>query len=156
MAEPTPVTLGPGWLVTRGWVVACVGALALGWTGVTLSALARHRAQPLGISTGASLGISVLLILMALWCALGAETWHLAANSLEHRIGIGHWRFVRGYRDAELAIVRPQDRLDRPYYRLYAVTGGRQHFLLERGLSELNALAVLIGARTGWRQRDSV
>ena len=58
--------------------------------------------------------------------------------------------------DAELAIVRRQDRLDRPYYRLYAVTGGRQHFLLERGLSELNALAVLIGARTGWRQRDSV
>ena len=86
MAEPTPVTLGPGWLVTRGWVVGCVGALALGWTGVTLSALARHRAQPLGISTGASLGISVLLILMALWCALGAETWHLAPNSLEHRI----------------------------------------------------------------------
>jgi len=53
-------------------------------------------------------------------------------------------------------MVRRQDRLDRPYYRLYAVTGGRQHFLLERGLSELNALAVLIGARTGWRQRDSV
>jgi hypothetical protein len=70
-------------------------------------------------------------------------------------MGIGRWRFVRRYRDAELAIVRRQDRLDRPYYRLYAVTGGGQHFLLERGLSELNALAILIGARNGRRHRDS-
>jgi hypothetical protein len=162
-------TVPMGWLATpardgvdlrvspkgRGCIVAGAVTLALGWTGLTVSALAAHRALPLAVSPPVGIAASGVLALLALWCGFGAEVWHVAPNCIEHRVGIGGWGSVRRFRDAELEIVSRQDRYGRPYHRLYVIVGPRRHFLLERRLAELSSLAGFLAEETGWRIRGS-
>jgi hypothetical protein len=103
-----------------------------------------------------TIGISLLLTALALWCAFGTEGWHVAPNCLEHRVGIGSWRHVRRYRDAELEIIGRHNQYGHPYYRLYVVLGSGRHFLLERRLPELSAWADFVATQTGWPRRDAV
>ena len=169
MTIPTTAALGTGWIVApapegglnlrvsprrRGWIVVTTVALALGWAGRSLQAVAAGQPLPLGTTPPVTVAIGVLLSGLALWCAFGTESWHVATNSLEHRIGIGRWRHARGYRDAVLEIIAAHDQYGRPYHRLYAVDGTSRHFLLERRLPELSAWADLVAAQTGWRRRD--
>ncbi len=139
----------------RTWLVAGMTAVALGWIVHTLGAVATGSPFPLGTSPLVASAIGLLLIAAALWCALGSESWHVAPNRLEHRVGIGRWGRVRRYRDAALEIAGHTDQYGRPYYRLYVVADDGRHFLVERRLAELNALADLMAAQTGWRRRDA-
>src|SRR5262249_17644048 len=118
-----------------------------------LYAVAVGQRLPLGASPSATMAIGVVLIGLALWCAFAIESWHVAANSLEHRVGIGRWSHVRRYRSAVLEIVERRDTNDRLYYRLYAVAGTARHFLLERRLPELSAWAEFVATQTGWPRR---
>jgi len=138
----------------RNWVVAATAVVTLGWIARTLHAGATGQPLPLGSSPPLAAGIALLLTGVALWCAFGSETWHVAPNRLEHGVGIGHWRHVRRYHDATLEIAGGTDQYGRPYFRLYVVSGDGRHFLLERDLAELNALASCIAIQTGWRRRD--
>ena len=170
MLDRTTEDLGTGWLVTpapdggldlrvsprgRGRVVAVFAVLALGWIGRALYGVVAVQPLPLGASPSVTIGIALLLSGLALWCAFGTESWYVAPDCLEHRVGIGRWRHVSRYRDAALEIVSRHDTYGRPYHRLYAVAGGERHFLLERRLLELSAWADLVAARTGWPRRDA-
>ena len=139
----------------RGYVVAGASALALGWIGRTLYALAAGQPLPLGASLPMAAGIGLLLSAAAFWCAFATEDWRVAPNCLEHRLGIGRWSHVRRYRDADLEIVGHQDKWGRVFYRLYAVAGSERHVLLARRLPELIAWADMVAARTGWTRRDA-
>lgn len=163
------VNAGAGWLVTRtpdggldlrvsqrrrSWLVVGTTIVALAWILGTLQAAMTARPFPLGTSGPVAAGIGLVLSGFALWCAFGTESWHVAPNRLEHRVGIGRWGRVRRYHDAALEIAGHTDQYGRPYYRLYVVADDGRHFLVERRLVELNALADLIAAQTGWRRRD--
>src|SRR5262245_16707328 len=171
MKPPSRAALGPRWQLTRtadggvdlriapegrGRVIAVAIAIAALWSGATLFDFIEQRALPLGASAPAAFGIGVVLVLAALWIALGTERWHFAPNCLEHRVGIGGWQHVRRFRDAELAVTVRANRWGRFYSRLCVMAGSRQHFLFDRKPQELNALAELIGAETGWRRRPDV
>ena len=166
----TTTDLGTGWSVApapeggvslrvsssrRGIVVGGAAMLALAWIGRTVQTFAMRQPSPLGTSFPTAIGIGVVLGGFALWCALGSESWRVAPNCLEHRVGVAGWRHVRRFSDASLEIVGDTDRLGRPFHRLYAVVGGEQHFILERRLPELNAWADLAAAQTGWSRRDA-
>ncbi len=115
MVDRTTAKLGAGWLVTRaaeggldlqvaprgrGCIVAGAAVVAVGWTGGALAALATRRDLPLGASPTLTLTLSLVLVGFALWCAFGAEVWHVAPNQLEHGVGIGSVRYTRRFRDA--------------------------------------------------------
>jgi len=98
--------------------------------------------------------LAVILITVALWCAVGDEVWHLERNCLVHRIGVRRWGFSRRYQNASLDIVqRFSTKWGIPYYRLYAVVNGRSSFLVERSEQELLQLAKFISHHTGWQIR---
>lgn len=100
-------------------------------------------------------GITLLLGLLAIWCAFADELWHIDRNYLEHRVGIGRCAHSRRYRDADLQIMlRFSTNFNVPYYRLYAIENGRSHFLIDRrDEQELRQLAAFISFHTGWRIR---
>lgn len=170
MADRTTADLGTGWLVApapqgglnlqvsprgRGCVIVGAASLALGWIGRSLYAVAVGQPLPLGASPPVTLGISLVLTGLALWCAFGTEGWHVARNCLEHQVGIGRWRHVRRYRDAALEIIGRRNKYGKVYYRLYAVIGSERHFLLERRLPELSAWADFVATQTGWPRHDA-
>ena len=63
--------------------------------------------------------LGVLPILLALWCALATEVWHLKQNCLEHRVGIRGWSYSHMYRNATLEIVlRYSTNFNIPDFRL--------------------------------------
>lgn len=145
----------------RRFMIVGALAIALAVSGSALRALTTDSALPvIGGSPITGLVAGGLFALFALWCAFGDEVWHVERNCIEHRIGIRAWRRTRRYRDAELEIVRGVDYphaspYPRPYYRLYAVSRGVRHFLLERDIAELRALADLLREQTGWPFRES-
>lgn len=145
----------------RRFMIVGALAIAIAVSGSALRALVTDRALPVvGGSPITGLIAGGLFALFALWCAFVDEVWHVERNCIEHRIGIRAWRWIRCYRDAQLEIVRrvyyPRaSPYPRPYYRLYAVSGGVQHFLLERDIAELKALADIFGEHTGWPFRQS-
>jgi hypothetical protein len=170
MTDSTDAELGARWEVTRlpeggldvrvsqsgrGWITAVATALALAWIGSALGDLAGGRALPLQATLPMAVGIGLLLTAFALWCALGREGWHVAANCLEHRVGIGGWEHVRRYSDATLQIVERHDQYGKAYYRLYAVVAGQRHFLIERRALELVAWADFVARQTGWQRKDA-
>jgi hypothetical protein len=61
--------------------------------------------MPLGASPASSVMIGIVLVGFAASCAFAAESWHVAANCFEHRIGIGRCTYMRRYRDAELVVI---------------------------------------------------
>jgi hypothetical protein len=126
----------------------------------TLAVFAGWRAFVHWDSPGALtpwLVLSVLLILLALWCAVGDELWHIEINCLVHRVGVGRWAYSRRYQDAELEIVLNfSTNFNVPYYRLYAVVSGKQNFLIERSERDLQLLANFISFHTGWRIRSQI
>lgn len=137
----------------RKYFAAGVAVLAIlaGWrTFANWEPGARGSAAPWLI-------ITLLLSLLALWCALADEVWHVENNSLVHRVGIGPFASSRQYRDAELAIMlRSSTQYNIPYYQLYAVVNGKSGFLMERGENELRQLANFISFHTGWPIRPSL
>jgi len=139
----------------RGGVVLVAVVMALWWNALTLSALASHRAFPLATSRDAAFAIGAFLALAALWIAFAGEVWHLSTNCLEHRVGIGSWQTVRHFQDAELLTIARWTSWGKSYGRLYAVASGTQHFLMDRGLTELSAIAEFVSAKTGWSRRDA-
>jgi hypothetical protein len=139
----------------RRWLVAGTIAVAFAWSVRILQGVAGGRPFPLGTSPLVAAGIALLLSGFAVWCAYGTESWHVAPNRLEHRVGIGRWGRVRRYHDATLEIAGHTDQYGRPYYRLYVVADDGRHFLVERRLAELNALADLMAVQTGWQRRDA-
>lgn len=139
----------------RGCLVAGAVSLPLGWTGLTLYRVAAGRPLLFGSSPATIIAVGLALTGLALWCAFGTEGWHVGPNCLEHRAGIGGWRHVRRYRDAELEIIRRQNQYGRSYYRLYVVVGATRHFVLERGLLELSRWADLVARQTGWPPPDT-
>jgi hypothetical protein len=98
-------------------------------------------------------GLTLFLSLLALWIAFGNEVWHLEQNCLEHRIGVGRWHYSRRYQDADLKITLRVNKWNKPYYRLYAIVNGKQHFLMERGEQDLLKLARFMSFHTGWQLR---
>jgi hypothetical protein len=93
----------------------------------------------------------LFLILLALWLGFADESWHLERNCIIHRIGIGKFCYSGKLEDAELEIkLRYSTRFNIPYYRLYAITDGKPHFLMERSDQDLRKLAGFISAQTGW------
>src|SRR5262245_48680264 len=93
--ESPTAGLGTGWLVNpapeggvnlrvsprgRGWVVMGTVALAVGWVGRALYTVAVGQRLPLGAPAPATIGISVVLIGFALWCAFATEGWHVTTN----------------------------------------------------------------------------
>jgi hypothetical protein len=52
-----------------------------------------------------------------------------------------------------LEIILRFDKWSKPYYRLYAVVNGKQHFLIERGEQDLLKLARFMSFHTGWQLR---
>ena len=98
--------------------------------------------------------VSAILAVLALWCALGDEVWHLERNCLVHQTGIRRLGFSQRYQDAHLEIVQLfSTKWGLPYYRLYAVVNGKSSFLVERGEQELLQLARFISQYTGWQVR---
>lgn len=136
----------------RGYLTAGAAALAafMGWK--TLA----HWGVLSGTRIVPWLGLTLLVTVLALWCAFGDEVWHLEQNCLVHRVGVGSWGYSRRYQDAELEIaVNFSTKFSVPYYRLYAVVSGKPHFLIERGAEhELQQLADFISFHTGWRIRS--
>ena len=131
----------------RKYVVAGAAILAVlaGWRTFVNWQLAPKE------SVAPWLGISVLLGLLAVWCAFADEVWHIEKNCVEHRVGIGPFASSPRYRDAELAIVqRSSTNWNVPYFRLYAVMDGKPRFLIERGETQLRQLASYISFHTGW------
>jgi hypothetical protein len=101
------------------------------------------------------LGLTLFLIVFALWCAFADEAWHLEKNLLVHRVGIRGWGYSRRIQNAELEIVlRFTTKFSLPYWRLYAVTNGKSRFLVERDVEELRQLATFISFHTGWQIRS--
>jgi hypothetical protein len=98
-------------------------------------------------------GLTLFLSLLALWIAFGDEVWHLEQNCLAHRVGIGRWCHSRRFQDADLEIIVRFNKWGKPYYRLYAIVSGKQHFLLERDEQDLLMLARFISFYTGWLLR---
>ena len=131
----------------RSYIV--VGAIVLaGFSG--WRTLAHYVSS--GSGSAPLLGLTVFFSLLALWCALGDERWHVEQNCLVHRVGIGRWRYSRRFQDADLQIVaRHSTDFNVPYYRLYAIANGRRHFLIERSENESQQLAKFISSHTGWR-----
>jgi hypothetical protein len=131
----------------RSFVVVGAAALAIftAW-----NAMSRWAVLSLG-AVELRFAIITLLTIIALWCAFGDEVWHIDRNRVEHRIGVGPIRFTRCIQDAELQIIeRFGSNFSTPYYSLYAVTEGKQQFLLRRKLEELEQLARFISSHTGW------
>jgi len=126
----------------------------------TLAVFAGWRAFVHWHSPGARtpwLVVSIFLILFALWCVVGDERWHIENNCLVYRVGVSRWAYSRRYQDAELEIVRNfSTNFNVPYYRLYAVVSGKQHFLIERSERDLQLLANFISFHTGWRIRSQI
>jgi hypothetical protein len=109
-----------------------------------------HWAGPSASSAAPWLGATLSLGLFGLWCAFGDEVWHVEANCLVHRVGVGRLGFSRRYHDAALQIIlRYTTSFSRPYYRLYVVADGESHFLIERSATELQQLAAFISFHTG-------
>ena len=98
-------------------------------------------------------GLTLFLIVLALWIAFGDEVWHLERNCLVHRVGIHGLGYCGRFQDADLEIIVRFNQWGKPYYRLYANVKGKQHFLLERREQELQMLARFISLNTGWRLR---
>lgn len=144
----------------RRYFAAGMFVIAIAWTGLVLRAVSTHGGLPLiGGTPKGGLGLTALLALWGFWLAFGSELWHVKRNCIEHRVGIeGTWQWIRRYEDADLEIVgrlysgRGQFRA-RPYYRLYAVSDGQRHFLFERNLTDLKALAGFLAGYTRWRIR---
>ena len=134
-------------LRSRAAVVIAILAIVAGWkTLVQQSAVSAEPVTPW-------VGLTLFLSLLALWIAFGDEVWHLEQNCLVHRIGIGRWRYSRRLQDADLEIIVRFNKWGKPYYRLYAIVNGKQHFLLEQGEQELLMLARFICFHAGWRLR---
>ena len=109
--------------------------------------------MPLAASPMLAAMIAVLLIAFTLWCATARECWRLSPGLMEHRVGWKRVAYVGRIEDraATLRIIADfASRWGTPYYRLYAITPGGQHFLIERSLEDLKLLAAFIAARTGW------
>jgi hypothetical protein len=103
------------------------------------------------------LGLTLLLGLLAIWCVVGDEVWHLERNRLDHRVGTRAWGVSRRYQNADLQIVcRFTTKFGRPYFRLYAIADERPHFLAQRDEADLHQLAAFIAFHTGWRIRSDV
>ena len=154
--------LPPGWTATelagRAIELRVSGAsqrLYVVGGAATLAAIASWQTLVRWGNPGGStpwLVATFLLTLFALWCAFAAELWHIERNCLVHQVGIGSWAYRRRYVDAQLQIVLGRStNFNVPYYRLYALMGGRSYFLFERGETELRQLANLISFHTGWR-----
>jgi hypothetical protein len=133
----------------RGRAAAVIAILAILAGGKTLVQWNVRQTEPVTPWVGLTLFLSGL----ALWIAFGDEVWHLEGNCLVHRVGIGRWCYSRRFQDADLEIIVRFNKWGRPYYRLYAIVIGKQHFLLERGEQELLMLARFISSYTGWRLR---
>jgi len=98
--------------------------------------------------------LTVILIAVALWCAVGDEVWHLERNCLVHRTGVRIWGFSRRYQNASLDIIqRFSTKWGIPYYRLYAVVNENSFFLVERSEQDVLQLAKFISHHTGWQIR---
>jgi hypothetical protein len=160
-----PPTLPAGWSATedgRGSVdlqVVSSGRryVAIG-AGIVAAFFGWQTVAQWGALSGSAIapwvGLTLLPALLAIWCAVGTEVWHLERDSLGHRVGVGARAFGQSYRHAELEIVRRiTTNWSRPYYRLYAVVDGRSHFLIDRNLEDLQQLAAFISFYTGWRIR---
>jgi hypothetical protein len=133
----------------RGRAVAVIAILAIlaGWKALAQwNALSTKSITPW-------MGLTLFLSGLALWIALGDEVWHLERNCLVHRIGINGWYYSKGYQDAALEIIFRFNKWGKPYYRLYAIVNGKQHFLIGRGEQELLKLASFISLHTGWQLR---
>jgi hypothetical protein len=100
------------------------------------------------------LRLTCCLAFLALWCALADEVWRLERNCVLHRIGIGSLCHSVRYQNADLEIRTGFSKWGRPYYRLYAVEDGKDHFLIDRGEQDLMQLAEFISYHTGWPIRD--
>jgi hypothetical protein len=140
-------------LSTSGRPFLVVGAAALlvftAWNAISRWAVLSSSAAEVRFA------IITVLTLFVLWCAFGDEVWHIDHNRVEHRIGLGPMRFKRCIQDAELQIIeRSGTNFSTPYYRLYAVMEGKQQFLFQRKLEELEQLSRLISSHTGWHIRQ--
>lgn len=133
----------------RGRAAAVVAILAILTGG---KALVQWNVRSTSVTAWAVL--SLFLSGLALWIALGDEVWHLEQNRLVHRIGISGWYFSNHYENATLDVIVRFNKWSKPYYRLYAIVNGKQHFLIERGEQELPKLASFISWHTGWWLRQ--
>ena len=134
-------------LRNRAAVVIAILAIVTGWkTLVRWSAVSAQPVTPW-------VGLTLFLSLLALWIAFGDEAWHLEPNCIVHRVGIGRWCYTGRFQDADLEIIVRFNKWGKPYYRLYAIVNGKQHFLLERAEQELLMLARFISFHTGWLLR---
>jgi hypothetical protein len=104
------------------------------------------------------LGLTVLLALFSLWCALADEVWVLRKNSLTRRIGIGPWARSSRFQDATLEIVSlTSTEFSVPYWRLYAVARGKKSFLMDRNkIDEIETFANFLSFYTGWPIRSTL
>jgi hypothetical protein len=134
-------------LRNRAALVIAMVALFAGWKTLTQwNALSREAITPW-------VGVTLFLGLLALWLVVGDELWHVEKNCLAHRVGFGRRYYSRNYQNAELEIIVRFTRFGVPYYRLYVVANGKQHFLIARREPELRTLANFFAFHTGWQLR---
>lgn len=166
----TAATLPPEWRATdlpdgstllriagveRRYPAWVFGTIAAVWTWLTLSHALGHRPMPLDADPLIAGVLEVLLVALTVWCALADQSWTLAPDLLESRVGIGRTAHVRQFQHAQLRTVERTSRnWNVPYCRLYAVVDGRSHFLMDRRPDELRSLAYFIAQRTGWSLSD--
>jgi hypothetical protein len=112
-----------------------------------------NRTMPLAAPPVLAITLAFLMTAFTVWCAFGDERWRLSRGVVEHRVGLGRWAHVRRIEDRAATLMITVDyttKFGKPYFRLYALAAGRRYFLFERGISELETLAAVIGSYTGW------
>jgi hypothetical protein len=117
-----------------------------------VAAIVTHRALPLGV--GPSVAIAIGTIAFAVWCARADEVWHVAANHLEHRVGIGRLGRTRSYRAAAVEVLVHSNQWGKAFGRLYITDSSGRHFLFERDVDDASGVADFICSATGWPRRD--
>jgi hypothetical protein len=126
------------------WTLAVGGMALVGFGTVT--------GTP-AVSSAPGMVLAVLLLVGAIWCTWADETWHVATNRFEHRVGIGTWSRRQIFQDAQWQVVRRFTGLNPtslPYWRLYVVSDGSRHLVAERGEAALNELQTFLMRWTGW------
>ena len=138
----------------RRYPARVFGAISALWTWELLSHALAHKPMPLDADPIVAGLLEALLLALALWCAFADQSWTLAPNLLESRVGFTRVARVRRFQDAQLRIVyRTSARWNVPYCQLYADVDGRANFLMDGRPDDVRTLASFIAERTGWPLR---
>ena len=137
----------------RPYLVATAASGTVAWTVAVLAAIVARRAMPLAAPPVLAIALAFLMTAFTVWCGFGDERWRLSRGVVELRVGLRRWAYVRRIEDRTATLMITVDytaNFGRPCFRLYALASGKRYFLFERGSSELETLAAVIGSYTGW------